>query len=495
MVADSGRVSAVPQLQRLARSRSGDAEALLEQELLLACEQLDMGVAVVGRIAGGSHAVDFAVRAGAGRDRSLEGSRPVEESYCAHVREHAPLIVPDVRADLRFVDLDVTRMLKVGCYTGITLRKDPGAETAEVLGLLGHHPDQRMDGRDIAVLRGLGEVIAERYVAWREAAGGSGTAGTEGPTADDLQGLTRPLLDALQELTGVASTFLTSVDEVGDQQQLLLAHNSKESLSLPEGAVIPWHESMCWLALHHDEPAVHDLPARWPDAMAARAFGLVTLISVPVELSDGSLWGTLCATDDVAHLDAADHVPKLRLFARLIAADVERAKAVAEQRAQSRRAQQLAETDELTGCYNRRRVKPWLAAALDVVAPGEVVVLAFVDVNRFKDVNDQYGHASGDAVLRTLGRRLREVARPADLAARLGGDEFLIAAAVPRPAVDEFEHRIRAAAGFDLPTALGELAVRCSVGVATSDDVAGPDALIELSDARMYRSKFGAAAR
>jgi diguanylate cyclase (GGDEF)-like protein len=83
-----------------------------------------------------------------------------------------------------------------------------------------------------------------------------------------------------------------------------------------------------------------------------------------------------------------------------------------------------ARTDDLTGVANRRALMVDLDRAL---REGGDLSLLVVDLDRFKEVNDRYGHATGDALLRTAAARLRTVL-PADaLLARLGGDEFAIA--------------------------------------------------------------------
>ncbi|MCB1388989.1 MAG: diguanylate cyclase [Rhodobacteraceae bacterium] len=88
----------------------------------------------------------------------------------------------------------------------------------------------------------------------------------------------------------------------------------------------------------------------------------------------------------------------------------------------------LAVTDPLTGLYNRR----YALAHLDRIAArameqGRRYAVMVLDLDRFKSVNDTFGHAAGDAVLETVAARLRENLRPSDLIARIGGEEFLVA--------------------------------------------------------------------
>ena len=88
---------------------------------------------------------------------------------------------------------------------------------------------------------------------------------------------------------------------------------------------------------------------------------------------------------------------------------------------------QLAQFDSLTGLPNRHQFNEKLAQALarpvDAAAP---LALMFLDIDHFKQVNDRYGHASGDALLKEFARRLSECVRPTDAVARLAGDEFVV---------------------------------------------------------------------
>lgn len=91
------------------------------------------------------------------------------------------------------------------------------------------------------------------------------------------------------------------------------------------------------------------------------------------------------------------------------------------------RIQQLAITDELTGLYNRRFAKDLLAQQKALADRGTYgFVLCMIDLDLFKGVNDRYGHAGGDAVLRQLARLLEQAIRDVDFAARVGGEEFLL---------------------------------------------------------------------
>jgi len=152
------------------------------------------------------------------------------------------------------------------------------------------------------------------------------------------------------------------------------------------------------------------------------------------------------------------------------------------------RSLEMAVTDPLTGLRNRRYLMRHLAAQL--VAGGPVAAL-MVDVDRFKSVNDSYGHPAGDSVLREVAGRLRDHLRGTDIVGRYGGEEFLVvmAAAAPDDAVAVAD-RLRQAIA-DAPFAVGGVAlpVTASLGVAFAHPGLAPETLIGAADAALYRAK------
>jgi diguanylate cyclase (GGDEF)-like protein len=156
-----------------------------------------------------------------------------------------------------------------------------------------------------------------------------------------------------------------------------------------------------------------------------------------------------------------------------------------------RQIERLIEVDVLTGLLNRRGFDERLRRLLQrgVAQPP---VLALLDVDHFKRINDTHGHAVGDAVLSGIGERLREMLRPFDLAVRLGGEEFAVIWARPEPGGEaRLGERLREAVGsrpFDTPA--GPLAVTTSVGVARAHGPdEAPEALFSRADAALYAAK------
>jgi diguanylate cyclase (GGDEF)-like protein/PAS domain S-box-containing protein len=146
------------------------------------------------------------------------------------------------------------------------------------------------------------------------------------------------------------------------------------------------------------------------------------------------------------------------------------------------RVEAMARTDELTGLANRRawdeEVRRELARAGRADYPVCVVML---DLDNFKELNDEHGHQAGDALLREVGTAWRIVVRVTDFIARYGGDEFaLLLADCPRDAAGNLVDRLQAA----LPEGH-----TCSAGLAYWDGAMTAEDLIARADAALYESK------
>lgn len=153
---------------------------------------------------------------------------------------------------------------------------------------------------------------------------------------------------------------------------------------------------------------------------------------------------------------------------------------------------QQAESDTLTGLANRQCLQRALGVAVGDTSwhvPGRV--LLFIDLDRFKHVNDTYGHAAGDAVLVAVAQRLTEHLRPGDLAVRLGGDEFVI---LLDPAVTlemgmTIAQRIVAAIASDFMVGEQRVSIGASVGLSVSRVGWTAEELVLAADGAAYAAK------
>jgi len=154
--------------------------------------------------------------------------------------------------------------------------------------------------------------------------------------------------------------------------------------------------------------------------------------------------------------------------------------------------ERLLETDELTGLLNRRGFEAAAGRALaNASRHKESGVLALIDLDAFKRVNDGFGHAAGDAALRHVGRILNESIRATDYAARLSGDEFAILwvradVSALRRRVRDLKLRLNSAT---LPWDGATIAIKASTGTAVYGATTTLDDLMRRADKAMYRRK------
>jgi diguanylate cyclase (GGDEF)-like protein len=403
-----------------------------------------------------------------------------------------PVVRPELLAALRATGGDTAARVE----RALTL-------LAEELGM----PPVRSD-RDAATLHTVAAYVAELTTGAAAPPAHPGATGLDLPTVaavvssvEGLEGLTRPLLRLLHEVTGLESTYLTLIDWAGDQQRIAYSANAGGRVEIPEGLTIPWPDTLCRRSLEAGRAYTPDVPAVWGDSEAARDLGIVTYVSVPVTDTDNGVVGTLCgASGRSVGLDPG-HLQTMALFARLVGDQMNRERALAAQRARSvdleartRELAELAAHDPLTGLLNRSGIHRWLRNVLpELKRDVEQLALAFIDVDRFKQVNDTLGHAAGDEVLRELAGALDRTCRSGDLRGRLGGDEFVVAAVLPATdaAYGGWAARLQRTAVVEYDG----IRVTASVGaVSIGDPTLGVDDVLGLADGAMYQVKRAARA-
>ncbi|MGR6431217.1 PleD family two-component system response regulator [Rhizobium sp. PAMB 3182] len=156
---------------------------------------------------------------------------------------------------------------------------------------------------------------------------------------------------------------------------------------------------------------------------------------------------------------------------------------------------ELAVTDGLTGLSNRRYLDNHLKVLFNrALVRGRPMSLCITDIDRFKLVNDTYGHDAGDEVLKEFASRIRSAVRGADLACRYGGEEFVIVMPdTPREVAALVAERLRVAVEskpFTIRSRDEEVSVTASVGISTTTPaLSGPEELLKLADQALYTAK------
>lgn len=204
----------------------------------------------------------------------------------------------------------------------------------------------------------------------------------------------------------------------------------------------------------------------------ARTFGLISEASLP----DGLLLLAVTIESLVLTLPVASRIRDLR---------------IEHERAHERHVvlERQAQTDALTGLANRRGFSEALARAAAAHPGGMPVALLVIDIDNFKRVNDQHGHATGDAILRHVAAHIARVAGSGAIVSRFGGEEFLVALrGYDLIRAGTMAERIRNSIGASFEMEAGLPPVTISIGVAAgqSDEV---ETLLAEADCALYRAK------
>ncbi len=210
-----------------------------------------------------------------------------------------------------------------------------------------------------------------------------------------------------------------------------------------------------------------------PTLIAAAAHPPAQMREIAITAGDGGSMPVEIQSRDISYADGTARVTALR--------------DIRERRETEQRTRFLAHHDSLTGLPNRSRLQERLAEAKQ--EPEVMAALLFLDLDRFKAVNDTMGHAAGDVLLVEVARRLVAVAPPGNMVARLGGDEFVVLCRWMSPqAVGGLVEAIRKTieAPFDLAGRPFHISV--SIGIALSECSGNLD-LVQAADMAMYSAK------
>lgn len=235
-----------------------------------------------------------------------------------------------------------------------------------------------------------------------------------------------------------------------------------------------------------------------PDVKNADSF-----IGIPLEMSDGSHFGTLCAISDSAKRFHRNEVELLTVLGRVIVNELDREskeqeleKKHADLVEHAERLRSDAFTDALTGVANRRGFERALAREWKLSRRGTVEsYLVLVDLDGFKAVNDRFGHSAGDRVLQLCAQALQEAARGTDVVGRIGGDEFAAILVGCESADDAVGYRERAHITLERYLKGEDARVSFSAGHQALSDASSPVRAMELADQAMYWQKRQRAGR
>jgi diguanylate cyclase (GGDEF)-like protein/PAS domain S-box-containing protein len=246
------------------------------------------------------------------------------------------------------------------------------------------------------------------------------------------------------------------------------------------------------------------------------ALPLEDLIYVDGDLSDESLpdgaWsGGLPGGQDTLHLDrrfqrrdgtllwvhlslsvVRDSLGRPVYLVAMAEDITERKREEAERDRHTRELQALASTDPLTGVYNHRFMQECLHRRVGEARQTErPISVLMLDLDHFRELNEEYGHDVGDRALRRVAETMRRALRPNDVACRYGGEEFvMILANAEFPSALAVAERIRRGVEGSELVAVGARSVTCSIGVATFPTHAStPTSLLKAADLALYQAK------
>src|SRR5688500_1871593 len=221
---------------------------------------------------------------------------------------------------------------------------------------------------------------------------------------------------------------------------------------------------------------------------------------VPIITADGHVIGTICVIDTAPHGWTHTEINCLLDLAGLLVTELELRSDLSLKRQTQEHLLYSTLHDALTGLPNRSLFTERLRHAMRRAArhPDDLFAVLFLDLDRFKDVNDNLGHFSGDELLRAVARRLEACIRPEDTVARLSGDEFaiLLESITDTSDAGRVAERIEEALSFPINLGGAEVTTSASMGIVTSSmSHEQPEQLLRSADMAMYRAKAAGRAR
>jgi diguanylate cyclase (GGDEF)-like protein len=331
---------------------------------------------------------------------------------------------------------------------------------------------------------------------WRLSARGWESLGVH-PTADRRRGDAIARLEILDRIGDPALTALTRVASYVTGGSPAAIHVFDDRYQRRIAAVntalssAPAHDALCRLVVDEAEAIVcadATKDPRFAHSSFVRGEHPVRFYaSVPLRThDDGTIVGTLCAFDTVPRELGDEQVTLLHDLAEQVISQVEFGRLAID-------LGHLATHDPLTGAINRLLLNDRLRQALARRRRhGGDVMIALVDIDNFKRLNDAHGHGAGDAILTAVATRLARGLRAEDTVARLGGDEFAVIVEVAEggAGASEIVARIEQALAPAIPYAGEMIELTVSVGAALAEPTDDVAAALNRADRAMYARKY-----
>ena len=306
----------------------------------------------------------------------------------------------------------------------------------------------------------------------------------------------RPLLDAGGRLVGAVLTVQDLSERKQAEMNLRLTagvfEHSLEAMAITDadGRILQVNQAYTDITGY----SRNELMGTIPDSLCAEHHG-ESYSAVMATLSRNGAWqGELCAnTRDGRHYALQVSLSTVHDEAGRRRHYIEMFYDITERKALEARITQMAYRDPLTGLANRHLFQDRLRHAMEVrQRQGSHLALLFIDLDRFKQINDELGHDAGDQVLRAVAQRIQASLRAMDTAARLGGDEFaVILEDTDSRAAGAVADKLLAQATATIPLEDGQaVSVGASIGIAgVPENGATLEAVLQHADQAMYQAK------
>ena len=311
-------------------------------------------------------------------------------------------------------------------------------------------------------------------------------------SSDEASVLER-IIESVITLTGANAAWIALLDEKGEQTRVAamrgLSHVSAGQLLDVDRGAAGWsivHGRSLWIS---DRAMGVGDPQEAVDWLRERTPG--SAVCVPMFGRGGRILGTLAVQHGNPYALPRSSQDILERLAAEAAVAVENAREAAVRERLQAQLRRQAFHDQLTGLPNRAMLLDRLQRCISAPGARECSAVLYLDLDRFKTVNDSLGHASGDQLLGAVASRLATVLRPADLLARLGGDEFVVLLErLPEPQqAERVANRLLDSLRQPVLVGTSEIHVGVSIGIAIYDGSQSPEDLIRQADIAMYQAK------